>query len=232
MGQTISPLLIPTRDKSIPQIFRFLLSPPLFIATCRPLISSLLSYFIIANPFTRAAIGKDFFHFFMKCMSALIISSGLLTLWSRRPKLSCAAVHLSRVHLSMPESCLLPGKNMRTLPESPALLHIRASPGSTSSAHADTRLGAVLVSGLGAAAVHCCAGGGPESKHVFECEVQWADISLLSSQRVSVSSLETLPGTGNLAVFGLHNFSLAACSREDRVHGSLTETFSLGSLQC
>lgn len=194
----------------------------MFIVTCRPLISSLLSYFIIANPFTRAAISKDFFHFFMKCTSALIISLGLFTLWSRRSKLSCAAVYLSRVHLSMPESYSFLTRDMRTLPESQDLLHIWASPGSTSGAHADTCLGAVLISGLGTAAVYCCASGGPESKDVFECEVQWADISLLSSQGVSASSLETLPGTGNLAVFGLYNFSLAACSRQNRAHGNLT----------
>lgn len=121
---------------------------------------------------------------------------------------------------------------MRTLPESPAWLDTKVSPDSTSGVDADEELEAVLVPGLSTAAIHCHVGVGSwEGAHLFECRVQRADVSLLSSQGVSVPSLETLPGVGNLAVFGLHS-PFPSTPIAQRVHGSLSESLSLGSLKC
>jgi len=69
-------------------------------------------------------------------------------------------MHLSRVYLSVPESCLLPGKSVRTLPESPAWLHTKASPDSTSGVGAGGELEVVLVSGLSTAAIRYYVGLG------------------------------------------------------------------------
>jgi len=86
MGQTIYFLLIPVRDKSIQQIFRFLLSPPSYLGACRltsegQSCSALHKEMeeIFAYCCSSEGVGKDFFHFFMKCTAALTISPGYLT---------------------------------------------------------------------------------------------------------------------------------------------------------
>lgn len=142
-------------------------------------------------------------------------------------------MHLLRVHLSVPESCLLPGKSTRTLPESPAWLRMKVSSDGTSGIGVDEEPEAVLVSGLSTAAVHCHVGVGAWGEHIsWSVESNGQICHSCPCREFLFSPWKPLPEAGNLAVFGLHNlsFNTHSTGNTENAWGSLRN--SLGSLKC